>query len=264
MINRHSFTQTLQIMKLLSILLSFLLLSFFACLPSGKAQAQDVLEVDQMPYFKGCQHLKAGSAEKRNESNRKIIKFVQKNLTYPDSAKMMEIEGVAVVRFLIDNKGQVQNTKLLYDLGYGCGEEAIRIIQKMPRWEPAVKNEQSVSVELEIPVRFEFSNEDVLDGYRLVWGDLNEEAISRKKIRKLIKSPIYVLSELGEEVDILELNVVIVRKDKIVKEKLSGGKLTSKQKKMIKRALPKSLIVLVGTIQQKGKFYYIRRELKLH
>lgn len=243
-------------MKLLSFLIGFLLISFFA-------QAQDVLEVDQMPYFKGCQHLKVGSAEKRNESNQKIVEFVQKNLTYPDSAKIMEIEGVAVVRFLIDEKGRVRSPKLLYDLGYGCGEEAMRIIQKMPKWEPAVKDGQTVAVELELPVRFEFKDEDDLAGYRLVWGDLNEDVVSRRKLRKLMKSPIYVLSNLGEEIDILELNVVIVRKDKIVKERLSGGKLTSKQKKMIKRALPKSLIVLIGTIQQKGKFYYIRREFRV-
>jgi len=199
-------------MKLLSFLIGFLLISFFA-------QAQDVLEVDQMPYFKGCQHLKVGSAEKRNESNQKIVEFVQKNLTYPDSAKIMEIEGVAVVRFLIDEKGRVRSPKLLYDLGYGCGEEAMRIIQKMPKWEPAVKDGQTVAVELELPVRFEFKDEDDLAGYRLVWGDLNEDVVSRRKLRKLMKSPIYVLSNLGEEIDILELNVVIVRKDKIVKER---------------------------------------------
>jgi len=243
-------------MKLLPFLIGFLLISFFA-------QAQDVLEVDQMPYFNGCQHLKAGSAEKRNESNQKIVEFVQKNLTYPDSAKIMEIEGVAIVRFLIDEKGRVQNAKLVYDLGYGCGEEAIRIVEKMPRWEPALKDGHPVSVELELPIRFEFLDEDILKGYRLVWGNLNEDVVSRRKLRRLMKEPIYVLSNLGEEIDILELNVVIVRKDKIIKERLSGGKLTSKQKKMIKRALPNSLIVLIGTIQQKGKFYYIRREFRL-
>jgi len=253
---RYSFTQTLQIMKLLPLLFGFLLLSFFA-------QAQDVSEVDQMPYFKGCKHLKDGTAEKRNESNRKIVEFVQENLTYPDSAKVMGIEGVAFVRFRINETGQVENPTLLYDLGYGCGEEALRIIQNMPRWEPAVKAGQPVSVELEMPVRFEFIDEDVLDGYRLVWGDLNEGKVSRRKLRKLMKFPIYVLTELGEKVDILELNVVIVRKDKIVKEKLSGGKLILKQKKMLRRVLPNSLIVLIGTIQQKGKFYYIRRELRL-
>ncbi len=243
-------------MKLLPFLFSFFLLSLFA-------QAQDVLEVDQMPYFKGGKHLKNGSAEKRNLSNQKIVEFVQKNLIYPDSAKLMGIEGVAIVRFLIDEQGRIQNPKLLYDLGYGCGDEALRIIRKMPRWEPAVKDKQPVAVELELPIRFEFLDEDVLDGYRLVWGDLNEDVVSRRRLRKLMKSPIYVLSNLGDEVDILELNVVIVRKNKIIKEKLSGGKLTAKQRKIINRVLSNSLIVLIGTIQQKGKFYYIRRELKL-
>jgi len=246
-------------MKLLSFLFSFLLFG----LPNGMVHAQDVLEVDQMPYFKGCEHLKASSAEKRNESNRKIVEFVQKNLTYPDSAKILEIEGVSLVRFLIDEQGQVQNLKLLYDLGYGCGDEALRIIELMPRWTPAVKGGQPVAVELEMPIRFEFSDDDVLDGYRLVWGDLNMDEVSRRKLRKLMKSRVYVLTELGEEVDILELNVVIVRKDKIVKEKLSGGKLTSDQRKLINWALPRSMIVLVGTIQREGKFYFVRKELKL-
>lgn len=246
--------QTQQIMKLLSLVLGFLLFGFWA-------QAQKVVDVDQMPYFAGCEHLKIGTAEKRNESNRKIVEFVESNLVYPDSAKAAAIEGVVVVRFTIDEHGNVQEPRLMYDLGLGCGDEALRIVREMPRWTPATKDGAPVIVELEMPVRFEFVDSLVLDGYRLVWGDLNEDALSRKKIRQLLGAPIYVLSEAGEKVDILELNVAIVRNDKIIKSKLSGGTLNSKQKKMIKRALPKSLIVLIGTIQQQGRFYYIRREL---
>ncbi len=248
------FTQTHYNMKLLSLLIGLLLFSFFA-------QAQKVTEVDQMPYFSGCAHLKEGSAEKRNASNQKVVEFVQAHLTYPDSAKAAEVEGVVLVKFVIDRQGKVQNPTLLYDIGYGCGEEALRIVRKMPDWEPATRKGQPVAVELEMPIRFEFVDESKLDGYRLVWGDLTSQTVKRKKIKSLLKSPIFVLTDSGEKVDILELRVAVVRHDKIIKEKLSDGKLNKQQKKMLRSARSKSLIELIGTVQQNGKFYYIRNEV---
>ncbi len=247
-------TVKLQMMKLLFFFWSFLLLGFFA-------QAQTLLSVDQMPYFAGCGDLKNGSAEKRNESNRKIVEFVQKNLIYPDSAKISGVDGVVIVRFVVNANGAVEDAKLLYDIGYDCGEEALRIVGAMPTWEPAMKDGQSVSVELEMPVRFDMVDGLKLSGYSLVWGDLDSDMVTKKQLKKLIRQPVHALADTGDEIDLLELNVVVVRRDKIVKEKLSDGQLNTKQKKIIKRIRSKSILELIGTVQQNGQFYYIHRSL---
>ncbi len=241
-------------MKKIVFVLGFLILVFWA-------QAQEVRSVDQMPYFVGCQQYKNGSAEKRNASNQKIVEFVKNHLSYPDSAKLHGVEGVVIVRFTVNQYGKVVAPKVLYDIGYGCGEEALSIVRNMPDWEPAVKEGQPVAVELEIPIHFDLVEDSKLDGYSLVWGDLDSDVVSKRKLKKLIKEPIHAIADTGDEIDLLELNVAIVRRDKIIKEKLSDGRLSPKQKKLIKRVRPKSTLELVGTVQQHGHFYYIHRTL---
>lgn len=244
--------------KTLGIILS--LLFFF----SAQAQTEKVLEVDQMPYFYGCKSFKENSAEKRNASNQKLLEFISSNLTYPDSAKTKEIEGTVFLKFTVNEKGKVTDIKLLYDIGYGCGAEALRIVSIMPEWEPAHTNNQRVAVDLELPIRFEMVDDNQLAGYSIIWGDLSDDRISRKKLKQLTKEPITALNAKGEVIDLLELKVVVIKNNKIIKEKISHGEMDRSQKKLLKRFwAPEYIVELVGTVQKKGKFYYIHREIQV-
>ena len=244
-------------MKHFSILLLILISSVLA-------QAQDpaATQVDQMPYFNSVNQLKAGSVEKRNESNRRIIEFVGASLVYPDSAKVNAIEGTVFLRFTINKAGKLVNPRLLYDIGFGCGEEALRIVNEMPDWEPALLNGQPVPVDLDLPVKFELVDDQVLAGYTLVWGDLDSDLVTKKKLIKLMEEPLKAFNEQGEEVDLLELKVAIVKNDQITRERLSDGRFNKKQKRLIKWLRRSQLLELVGTVQKEGKFYFIHRELK--
>lgn len=55
--------------------------------------------------------------------------FVAKNLKYPKNALENKIEGVVVVRYSIDKDGKVIKTKVKTGLGYGCDEEAQRVVR---------------------------------------------------------------------------------------------------------------------------------------
>jgi TonB family protein len=55
--------------------------------------------------------------------------FIAKNLTYPDEALQHKIEGTVVVHYDIDHQGKVTDAKVLSGLGYGCDEEAIRLVK---------------------------------------------------------------------------------------------------------------------------------------
>ncbi len=57
--------------------------------------------------------------------------FIAKNVQYPKEAEAAGIEGSVIVGYDILDTGQVQNVRILKGLGYGCDEEAMRVIGLM-------------------------------------------------------------------------------------------------------------------------------------
>lgn len=60
-----------------------------------------------------------------------FMEFVAKNIQYPKEAEEAGIEGSVIVGYDILDTGQVQNVRILKGLGYGCDEEAMRVIGLM-------------------------------------------------------------------------------------------------------------------------------------
>ena len=57
-----------------------------------------------------------------------LTAFIYQHLKYPKLALEASIEGVVFIEYDIDNKGKVIETRLLQGLGYGCDEEARRVV----------------------------------------------------------------------------------------------------------------------------------------
>lgn len=55
--------------------------------------------------------------------------FISQNKKYPKTALKEKIEGTVVIKYTINYKGKVIETKVLKSLGYGCDEEAQRVIK---------------------------------------------------------------------------------------------------------------------------------------
>jgi len=60
-----------------------------------------------------------------------IKKFVAKNLKYPQEALAAKIEGKVIVEYQVNDNGKVLKPTILKGLGYGCDEEAMRVISLM-------------------------------------------------------------------------------------------------------------------------------------
>ena len=58
-----------------------------------------------------------------------LLEFVKKNLKYPKLALENKIEGVVIVRYTINKEGKVIKTDVKNSLGYGCDEEAERVVR---------------------------------------------------------------------------------------------------------------------------------------
>jgi TonB family protein len=82
--------------------------------------------------------------------------FIRDNLRYPLEARNNEIEGEVLVYFIVETDGSLSDVQVKQGngIGYGCDEEAVRIIKSMPRWIPGKDHGQNVRVEFYKSVKF--------------------------------------------------------------------------------------------------------------
>ena len=83
-----------------------------------------------------------------------LLEFITANLKYPRIAVENGVEGQVVVRFIVEQDGHITGATILRDIGGGCGQEALRLLQNMPNWEPGMIDGQPVRVKYTLPVRF--------------------------------------------------------------------------------------------------------------
>lgn len=81
-------------------------------------------------------------------------KFLADNIVYPSLAKEVGITGIVYLEFIIEKDGSITNIKVLKEINGGCGEEAGRVVNIMPKWKPGKQNGRPVRVKLTIPVKF--------------------------------------------------------------------------------------------------------------
>ncbi|MFQ3575061.1 MAG: energy transducer TonB [Cytophagales bacterium] len=79
-----------------------------------------------------------------------LYAFINRNLVYPPMAKRNRIQGECIVDFQIDENGKVQNAKVVKNIGGGCGEEAMRVVQMIKFNAPGYKLNTSIPVYFKI------------------------------------------------------------------------------------------------------------------
>lgn len=78
-----------------------------------------------------------------------FYKLIGKKMRYPKEAKKANIKGKVFVQFIIDTTGMIkkESIKVVGSLCESCDREAIRVIQKMPRWIPAIDLDRNKKIE---------------------------------------------------------------------------------------------------------------------
>ena len=89
-----------------------------------------------------------------------LKKFISSNLIYPQEAKEAGIEGRVFVSFIIEKDGSLSSIQLLRGIGYGCDEEAMAVVKKMPKWKPATQRGKPVRMRYQLPFVFKLENEN--------------------------------------------------------------------------------------------------------
>jgi protein TonB len=79
----------------------------------------------------------------------KFYAFVGKNYTAPEEEGL---KGKVYVTFVVEKDGSLTDIKVIRDIGYGTGKEAIRVLNKCPKWLPGEQNGKKVRVLYSLPI----------------------------------------------------------------------------------------------------------------
>ena len=117
--------------------------------PAGKGKAVEAeipkeetfMVVEQAPAYIG--------------GNAAMAEFLRKNLKYPQQASRANIQGRVFISFIVGSDGRIEDVKTLKGIGFGCDEEAERVIRLMPKWKAGRQSGTPVRVRFNLPVVFQ-------------------------------------------------------------------------------------------------------------
>ncbi|MBL7691341.1 MAG: TonB family protein [Flavipsychrobacter sp.] len=86
-----------------------------------------------------------------------VPEYLGANIKYPEYAKKNRIEGRVVLKFVIDENGNINSVEAVKSPDASLTEEAIRVVKSMPRWEPGKHDGKAVKVSFFLPISFKLS-----------------------------------------------------------------------------------------------------------
>ena len=89
-----------------------------------------------------------------------FYEYIAENMKYPTEARQKGIEGKVFVQFVVDKDGSLTDVKALKGIGGGCDEEAVRVIEEAPVWNPGQQRGKSVRVRMVMPITFRLGEEE--------------------------------------------------------------------------------------------------------
>lgn len=122
---------------------------------------EPILVPDQMPRFPGCESTDLSREARSKCAAGKLLEYIYDNLKYPTLARVNDIEGLVVIRFVVNKKGLIDNISILKDIGAGCGKAAESVVKSMnlmdQKWTPGLQKGRPVNVIYTLPVKFKLS-----------------------------------------------------------------------------------------------------------
>jgi periplasmic protein TonB len=98
------------------------------------------INVDQEPLFPGGEQA--------------LKKFLEDNLIYPGNSISDGEEGLVLVQFIVDESGNISEAKIIEKSFIDLNKEALRVVNKMPAWKPALLQGEPVKCLFEVPITF--------------------------------------------------------------------------------------------------------------
>lgn len=113
--------------------------------PVKKPEPEKIFEaVEQQAEFKGGRDA--------------LSKWLSNNLRYPELAQQNNVEGKVMVKFTVEKDGSISNPTIMKGVDKDLDKEAIRVVSKMPKWNPGKNNGVAVRSYFYLPVVFKLNH----------------------------------------------------------------------------------------------------------
>ena len=83
-----------------------------------------------------------------------LYQWLSENLRYPKDAVSRKEQGRVIVRFIITAKGEVIKPEIVRSVSPSLDKEALRVVSKMPAWNPGRNGNKKVATRYTLPVNF--------------------------------------------------------------------------------------------------------------
>lgn len=153
-----------------------------------------------------------------------LVEYLSKNIKFPKSKEKENVQARVVASFTVDKDGSITDAKIVRSQGEAFDNEALRVINGMPKWIPGTQNGKAVRVKYTLPITFSTTDSDKkIKSVRTI--DMNDnggkqpegKVVSRKV--EMFSSEDFVLVVNGKVVEALngikpsDIEKVDVKKD---------------------------------------------------
>lgn len=88
-----------------------------------------------------------------------LMKWLSNNIRYPEAAQQNDIQGRVIVKFVVEKDGSIGHATIVKGVDKDLDREALRVVNKMPKWQPGKNNGQPVRSYFNLPVTFRLQNQ---------------------------------------------------------------------------------------------------------
>ncbi len=88
-----------------------------------------------------------------------LMKWLGNNVRYPEAAQQNDVQGRVIVKFVVEKDGSIGKAEILKGVDKDLDREALRVVKKMPRWQPGKNNGVAVRSYFNLPVVFKLQNQ---------------------------------------------------------------------------------------------------------
>lgn len=114
----------------------------------------ELAEVGVTGYAEGQEGTQTFTPATPSEGKKAFKKYVEDNLEYPSDALENDISGTVLLEVSIAADGDIRSILTRKGLGFGCDQEAIRLVREGPEWIPAIRNGINVEDVVKVKIKF--------------------------------------------------------------------------------------------------------------
>ena len=89
-----------------------------------------------------------------------LVEYLSKNIKFPKEKENEDVNARVVTSFTVEKDGSISDAKIVRSQGEAFDNEALRVINGMPKWIPGTQNGKAVRVKYILPVTFSTTDGD--------------------------------------------------------------------------------------------------------